>query len=312
MSHTSRSQLPTPTKKPIIVRIRAIASSSSTANLSVRPISLPIKVEITLNCLVHGEHIDNGFIVKIKVDGSVQGLKEIIKNTNEPNFDAFAIRQLKIWIVDVPLESENLVDPNVDIATTLNGRKFILSNKVRDFFRMQPAEDHVQIIVQLPVTAASFGLSGTTDVVMAKKSNADCHTLASGIQVEFELKKKIQESHISQAIGQLFMANIRSNEAVFVVITDLDDEWIFFWLENRENGFKIMQFRADRHAAIIIIKHALELNEGSPLSYRRKFINFQEHVKIGDVDGVSNVASEEVPSEGSEGEIELYLSRPRV
>ncbi|CAG8548364.1 942_t:CDS:2 [Funneliformis mosseae] len=46
--------------------------------------------------------------------------------------------------------------------------------------------------------------------------------LVHEIQTEFELKKDIQEFHVSQAIRQLFIANICSNEAVFIVFTDFN------------------------------------------------------------------------------------------
>ncbi|PKC57304.1 hypothetical protein RhiirA1_428588, partial [Rhizophagus irregularis] len=75
-----------------------------------------------------------------------------------------------------------------------------------------------------------FEISGTTDVVIAKKSNANAHTLSHGIQAGIELKKQIKDIDIPQAIGQLLTANIRSNEAVFIVLTNLNEEWIFFWL----------------------------------------------------------------------------------
>ena len=127
-----------------------------------------------------------------------------------------------------------------------------------------------------------FEISGTTDVVIATKCSAAGHLLSRGIQVGFKLKKNIQDSDVPQAIGQVFTANIRSNEAVLIVLTDLDNEWSFFWLENRDNNINVMQVRVGLHDAIYIISQALEQNLDSPLNARINFHNFREHARIGE------------------------------
>ena len=45
------------------------------------------------------------------------------------------------------------------------------------------------------------------------------------MQAGFELKKKVEKGHIPQAIGQLIVANILSQQPVFIVFTDLDEVW---------------------------------------------------------------------------------------
>jgi len=74
-----------------------------------------------------------------------------------------------------------------------------------------------------------------TDMMIARKVYTDARNLIGRMQVRFELKKVVQDYHVYQAIRQLFVANILSQQAVFVILTDLNDEWIFYWLEIHEN-----------------------------------------------------------------------------
>ena len=54
----------------------------------------------------------------------------------------------------------------------------------------------------------------------------------SGIRAGFKLKKTAQDLDINQAIAELIVTNILSNYAVFLVLTDLNNSWIFYWLSN--------------------------------------------------------------------------------
>src|SRR5205085_1127757 len=111
-----------------------------------------------------------------------------------------------------------------------------------------------------------FDISGTTDVLIVKKSHINARDIRTGIQAGFELKKKVQDSHTHQAIGQLFVANIFSQEPVFVVLTDLGDEWIFYWLNEIENNIKIMELSVGLKVAIHIVESTF--GGDSPLSLR--------------------------------------------
>src|SRR5579871_6915448 len=61
-----------------------------------------------------------------------------------------------------------------------------------------------KFLLSLKLDALPFEISGTTDVVIARKSCFECHALSCEIQVGFELKKEVQDVHTPQAIGQLF------------------------------------------------------------------------------------------------------------
>ncbi|CAG8842716.1 35527_t:CDS:2, partial [Gigaspora margarita] len=102
--------------------------------------------------------------------------------------------------------------------------------------------------------ALLFSVSGMTDVIIADKLFAKVHDLHNGIHVGFEIKKKIQNSHIHQAISELIIANIILQFPVLIVLTDLINEWIFFWLSNNK---KVIQCPATLLHAIDIIETAL-------------------------------------------------------
>src|SRR4051794_36042383 len=87
------------------------------------------------------------------------------------------------------------------------------------------------------------------------KSFFDILEYRSGIRAGFKLKKKVQDLDINQAIAELIATNILSNYAVFIVLTDLNNNWIFYWLSNDRT---IMMFRAVNSSnALDIIERAL-------------------------------------------------------
>ncbi|PKK62499.1 hypothetical protein RhiirC2_759480 [Rhizophagus irregularis] len=156
-----------------------------------------------------------------------------------------------------------------------------------------------------------FEISGTTDVVIAKKSNANAHTLSHGIQAGIELKKQIKDIDIPQAIGQLLTANIRSNEAVFIVLTNLNEEWIFFWLKDVEGKLNIMQFRVNINIAIPIIERAFSQYDDSLLASRKSF-NFRQYMRVGDVSKVRIEEEKTKESMDDNHGLELFLNRSKV
>ncbi|CAG8700533.1 15309_t:CDS:2, partial [Gigaspora rosea] len=77
----------------------------------------------------------------------------------------------------------------------------------------------------------------------------------SEIRAVFELKKDVLESHIHQAIAELIVANIVSNYAVFMVFTDLNKAWLFYWFTNDKQV--VMSQIETSGEAITIIERAL-------------------------------------------------------
>ncbi|CAB4394977.1 unnamed protein product [Rhizophagus irregularis] len=124
----------------------------------------------------------------------------------------------------------------------------------------------------------------------------------SGIRAGFELKKRVQDIHVYQVITELIATNILSNFAVFFVLTDLNDCWIFYWLSNDRT---VMMFRAiDSSNALDIIGRTLDedsistatttIDPNFPIGSRINFCH------LGNLQG-----------EASEN-VDLFFNRPKV
>ncbi|GBC07349.1 hypothetical protein RclHR1_00740032 [Rhizophagus clarus] len=140
-----------------------------------------------------------------------------------------------------------------------------------------------------------------------KETFATGRTLVHEIQVGFELKKSVEDSHVPQAIGQLLAANIISIEAVIIVLTDLNDEWIFFWLDYQDNIYKVKQFTVSLKDAIFIIEKAFTHDVKLPF---KNFRNYQEYVRAGGT-RIATIESD-VILESKSHELQLFLDRPKV
>lgn len=172
-----------------------------------------------------------------------------------------------------------------------------------DWYDPKPKKD----LLFLDDEALPFSVSGTTDVIIADKLFAKVHDMRNGIHVGFEIKKKIQDSHIHQAIGELIIANIISQFPVLIVLTDLMNEWIFFWLSNDK---KVMQCPAALLHAINIIETALVKDTGgsigdatvtNPIATRINFRNLRDNLQ-------GNLQHENEEKDG----LEQLLTRPKV
>ncbi|RGB28580.1 hypothetical protein C1646_767659 [Rhizophagus diaphanus] len=133
----------------------SLSARSSTHSLtSTASSTTVIGSSITLLCLVYGEPPSSYFKIKVGNNDDTDNLKELIKKKNEPDFDKFALRKLKLWVVDLPFNSANLGDSNVNIANVLQGQEFLSPNKISDIFTIQPNEANIHIIVELPTSYA--------------------------------------------------------------------------------------------------------------------------------------------------------------
>jgi len=82
--------------------------------------------------------------------------------------------------------------------------------------------------------------------------------VVGGLKVVFKLKKNVICSGINQAIVEIILANALSAYAVLIVLTDLKNDWHFFWLQE----FKITEIVVyDIREAITIIECAVATEE---------------------------------------------------
>jgi hypothetical protein len=78
-----------------------------------------------------------------------------------------------------------------------------------------------------------FDLRGTTDALVVHQGYIREHLPELGIFLVIELKKECDAKAVRQAIAQLIAADLQSQLTPFALLTDLRDEWHFYWLEGR-------------------------------------------------------------------------------
>jgi hypothetical protein len=91
-------------------------------------------------------------------------------------------------------------------------------------------------------------LSGTTDVAITKTQHAKNEFVKNQIEALLELKKPEnmrQKDHTPQAASELFAASyLNRNHAVVSVLTDLNQNWTFFWFaREEENSAQVCLFK---------------------------------------------------------------------
>ncbi|KAF0368610.1 crinkler family protein [Gigaspora margarita] len=160
--------------------------------------------------------------------------------------------------------------------------------------------------LSVDIYALPFSIKGTADVVVTKKAFFKTRNVVGGIQVVFKLKKKIEDHHVPQAIGELIVANILSEQPVFVVLTDLKEEWIFYWLSSDK---EVLESSADLCHAITIFENALGDPEGvgivnEPDFHIARRCNFRAYRRLMD--------SVEDSVKSNEDGLEKLINRPKV
>ncbi|RIA93619.1 hypothetical protein C1645_735389 [Glomus cerebriforme] len=98
-------------------------------------------------------------------------------------------------------------------------------------------------------------LSGTTDLVIVDRYSIACEVQEKHIRVLFGLKKVVIKKHTFQIMAELISADLKSKHSVLAVLTDLIDDWRFFWIK----GKIIMRLTLSRAESIVLIRHNLTL-----------------------------------------------------
>ena len=78
-----------------------------------------------------------------------------------------------------------------------------------------------------------FDLKGTTDAVVVHQGYLREHLPELGIFLVIELKKACDAKAVRQAIAQLIAADLQSQLTPFALLTDLREDWHFYWLDGR-------------------------------------------------------------------------------
>jgi hypothetical protein len=115
-----------------------------------------------------------------------------------------------------------------------------------------------------------FSLKGTSDVAIVDRPCVAGRVVSRGLLVLFELKKAVRTHDVQQALAQLIAADVHSRFAVVAVLTDLNEEWHFFWAE--EGAIKQMTVQL-AHAIICMWLNLIVRADDSartPLAKRQK------------------------------------------
>jgi hypothetical protein len=109
-------------------------------------------------------------------------------------------------------------------------------------------------------------IRGTTDVVITESKNILNSAIRNNVEALLELKKpkNLQEKdHSPQTICEHFAASfLNCKHGVVSALTDLNDNWTFFWFADNQNGsvalHRLELKVKDDNRAVGLAKHILE------------------------------------------------------
>ena len=114
------------------------------------------------------------------------------------------------------------------------------------------------LLTQVSMHTLGYNFKGTTDIILCSRNAVRSHIYTSGMRVLLEVKKAPVHDDSYQAMVILLLANsLNPKFKPVVVLTDLRDSWVFFWLE----GQCIWHSAQDRPAAAGILEDMLEHEE---------------------------------------------------
>ncbi|GES87679.1 kinase-like domain-containing protein [Rhizophagus clarus] len=110
---------------------------------------------ITLFCLIKGNTSEKAFSVKISRDEPISELKDAIKAKNPQTFANVDTKDIKLWKVSIPGDQDdqlrNLILQDSD--------ELLAIRKISKYFPDSPLEEHIHIIVKLPLLSLEEALS---------------------------------------------------------------------------------------------------------------------------------------------------------
>jgi hypothetical protein len=108
---------------------------------------------VTLLCLVNGD--SSAFPVRIDKTLLVGDLKNEIKKAKAPEFDNFAADKLTLWKVNIPDDGEAAIQRLALQADTANEIKMRPTKKIGEYYREQPAEGHIHVVIERPAVGGA-------------------------------------------------------------------------------------------------------------------------------------------------------------
>ncbi|KAG0268150.1 hypothetical protein BGZ95_002588 [Linnemannia exigua] len=106
---------------------------------------------LTLFCLVDGESTSNAFSIEIDSTKTVDGLKDLIKAKQSPDFDDIVAKSLTLWSVSIPDDDDDDEIPIVLGNVNNNDKKKLRATRgLLEVFPDKPPKNTIHVIVQRP------------------------------------------------------------------------------------------------------------------------------------------------------------------
>lgn len=137
---------------------------------------------------------------------------------------------------------------------------YILQNIKVDCCRWQwvNVQGQKNLLSHVSMHTLGYKFKGTTDMVLCSRNAVRSNIYTSGMRVLLEVKKAPVHNDSYQAMVILLLASLLNPKfKLVVVLTDLRDSWVFFWLE----GQCIWHSAQERPAAAGILEDMLQQEE---------------------------------------------------
>ncbi|PKY62353.1 hypothetical protein RhiirA4_488692 [Rhizophagus irregularis] len=158
-------------------------------------------MSITLLCLVKGNTTANAFPVDINKDQLVGHLKDAIKAKKHKTFHGVEADELKLWKVEIPGDQDdqlrNLILQDSD--------ELLAIRKISKYFPDSPPEEHIHIIVKLPLLSLEEALSCipppitySPDCVTSKTTTKAVGDPPASVQLWGDFFEQVNSFHFDQ------------------------------------------------------------------------------------------------------------------
>ncbi|GBB86380.1 hypothetical protein RclHR1_12800012 [Rhizophagus clarus] len=156
---------------------------------------------ITLFCLIKGNTSEKAFSVKISRDEPISELKDAIKAKNPQTFANVDTKDIKLWKVSIPGDQDdqlrNLILQDSD--------ELLAIRKISKYFPDSPLEEHIHIIVKLPLLSLEEALSCipppitySSDCVTSKTTTKASGDPPASVQLWGDFFNKVNSFHFDQ------------------------------------------------------------------------------------------------------------------
>jgi hypothetical protein len=129
---------------------------------------------LTVFCLVEGESTSNAFSIEIDSTKTVDGLKDLIKAKQSPDFDAIVANKIKLWKVSIPDDGNVIIlRDNQTVENQLRA-----TSKLFTVFKDELEEkadlpgDTIHILVERPPPGNAHALIAFCDLPFASSTLA--------------------------------------------------------------------------------------------------------------------------------------------